>query len=280
MGGQAIDAPRSNIFWIDPDDVILVGKDIKCSHEHELYDPRVHDDPDPAMVKNIIRVGVKKPILVRKVGDDIQVVDGRRRVINCREANIELAIDKKEEKRVPCMLEKGKDDELFETMIAANCFSKTPSPEQNAKMLKRFLAFPDKTEKDAAEVFGVDIKTIGNWKKMENLAPEVIEAIEKKEISATAASQLVRLPPKKQKAKLAEAKKATPKGKRVKVATIAKKAGTKNLAFVAPSKKLVKKLADVRTRVISTDFIRGARWAVGELETDKIKGLDALLKRL
>lgn len=273
----------SKIFMADPDELYLIGRDTKDTQEHPLYDERVHEQFDAAFVQSILRKGVLKPILVRKVGEEVQVVDGRRRVINAREANIQRHVEKLELLKVPCMLEKGKDSDLFETMVAANCFQKAPSPIENARMLKRFLAFEGKTEKDAAEVFGVDIKTIGNWQKMDQLDTSVVKAVERDEISATAATKLATLPKKQQKKKLNEAKRQS-NGKRVRVAMVAKQAGTKNLAFKAPSKKIVKKLAahneEYEVREISQDFIRGARWAIGDVPTEKVKGLKTLLKNL
>jgi ParB family chromosome partitioning protein len=285
MGGQAIPGPRKQIFMGDPEDVTIIGRDTKDGPEHPLYDPRAHDDPDEFMVANIRRAGVKKPILVCKVDDQIVVVDGRRRVINARRANVELDIDGEEQIRVPMFLEKGKEDDLFETMVLANCFTKQPSPIDNAKLLERFLQFSDKTEQDAAQIFGVTTRTIANWKELLKLDPAVQKAVDNHELSATAAAKLTKLEPDEQKEALKELKESKPNGKRATVASVAKTAGNATASHKAPPKRVIRKLLaldedELYNAGLDDQFLKAMRWMLGDIPSEKVKGMKKLLRKV
>jgi len=284
MGRRTPLGPRKSLFLGNPDDVTLVGKDTQDGPEHPLYDPRVLEKPDPLMVANIKRVGVKKAVLVRRVDEEIQIVDGRRRIINAREANIELHDEGKEEIRVPMMLEKGKDEDLFETMVLANCFTKQPSPIENARLLERYLAFEGKSDADAAEIFGVTTRTIANWKDMLKLDPQVQQAVHQQWLSATAATKLVSLEPQQQQAALKELEATKKAGKRVTVTQAAKQANRASDTQNAPPKRVVRKLLaldpdDLWNAGLEEEFLKGVRWVLGDLPSEKVKGMKKLLRK-
>ncbi|MBU9382065.1 hypothetical protein [Burkholderia gladioli] len=75
---------KGNLLDFDPDDLTLV-----VDESHPLYDERVHWPLDEAMVRNIDFQGVLQPIEVSKNPETgaTEVVTGRQRVKNCREAN-------------------------------------------------------------------------------------------------------------------------------------------------------------------------------------------------
>ncbi len=78
---------KSNVLFFDPDKLRLV-----TDTSHPLYDERVHRPWSEPMVLNIMALGVIEPIIITKDPESgvVMVVDGRGRVINCREANRRL----------------------------------------------------------------------------------------------------------------------------------------------------------------------------------------------
>jgi ParB family chromosome partitioning protein len=87
---QAIAGRRLNAFAVDPDNLIIIGLDTDDGPEHPLYDERVKLPLDESTVLNIMAIGVKEPVLVRKTDGNPEVVDGRRRTMHAREANRRL----------------------------------------------------------------------------------------------------------------------------------------------------------------------------------------------
>lgn len=286
---QAIPGARSTIFMVDPfDDLTIVGRDTKVDLASKtkppLWDPRALEKPDPKFVKNIKSKKIKKPIIVRKVGDDIQVVDGRRRVINAREANLELQVDGLPTIKVPVQLENGSDQDVFETMIVTNAFTRLPSPVESAHLLQRYLSYEGTTEETASDTFGVTPRTIKNWLVMLKLDPKVQEAVEASKLSSSAAAKLVSLPPKEQRIKLKVLVAAAPEGKRVSVTKVARETGNASAAQRAPSKKLVKKLLALDEDVLcggglEKPFLLGVRWAIGDVGDKQVTGMSKLLRK-
>ena len=110
-----IDAPRANMFMVEPEQLTLV-----TDENHPLYDPRVHLPVDDNLVRNIMAFGVKEPILVRKNGVEFEVVAGRQRTKAAIEGNKRLAKEGKEPMRVRAIIERGDEADMFGVMILEN----------------------------------------------------------------------------------------------------------------------------------------------------------------
>ncbi len=281
---QAIQGTRSTLFMVDPEELILVGRDTKDRAPHPLWDPRVLDDPDPRRVATIKRHGVIEPVVVRKVDGAVEVVDGRGRVIDCRAANIDLELEGKEQKKVPVKLNHGTDEEMFETMVITNHFTRKPSPVESAHLLNRYLSFEGKTEVDAVEIFGVTSRTIQNWIALLKLDPKVQGAVGEGKLSSSAAAKFVDLPKKEQRAKLKALVKSTPDGKRVSVTKAARGTGKASATQRAPSKKVVRKLLayddTLESGGLEDQFVLGVRWALGDVKDTDVEGMTILLRKL
>lgn len=113
----AIDAPRENMFRVEPEKMVLV-----TDENHPLYDPRVHLPLRENLVLNIMAHGVKEPILIRKNGDTFEVVDGRQRVKHAIEANKRLNeiknaqrlfYDGYEFRAISCQVERNYNTKIF-----------------------------------------------------------------------------------------------------------------------------------------------------------------------
>ena len=68
---------KGSFFWFKPDDPRLI---VITDPGHKLYDRRVEQPPSDALIESIAKDGMKQPVEVRKVGDEYQVVFGRKRV--------------------------------------------------------------------------------------------------------------------------------------------------------------------------------------------------------
>lgn len=112
MAKTAVEAPRTNAWLFDPEQLKLV-----TDESHHLYDPRIHLPIDEAMVKNIMVNGVIEPVIIAKEGQDVIVVDGRQRTKNAIEANKRLTAEGKEPVKVTCIIRRGDDASLFGVLI-------------------------------------------------------------------------------------------------------------------------------------------------------------------
>ena len=120
MSKQALNGRRLNAFGMDPMDLTVIGHDTEDGPDHPLYDERVKLPIDDAMVMNIASLGVREPIIVRKNGDAVEVVDGRRRVLHARVANELLAKKGEPLITVPAMLAKGDACLMEQVAISLN----------------------------------------------------------------------------------------------------------------------------------------------------------------
>ena len=188
MAKQAIEGNRLNAFGLDPDDVVIVGLDDQSGEEHALYDERVNLPLDEALVRNIMVFGVLEPILVRKNGTFVEVVDGRQRVRAAREANVRLREQGCEPVHVPAMVRRGDNAQIMGVMLST-FLRQDDSIIGKAQKVARYLD-TGKSEQEAAVVYGVTVATIRNWMTLLDLSPAVQAAVGAGEIGAVAALEL------------------------------------------------------------------------------------------
>lgn len=271
----AIDAPRGTHFMIEADDLVIIGLDTKDGPEHPLYDERILLPLDENRVPNYAHYGVLKPVLVKKDGDRLIVVDGRQRVRYARAANKELAKRGDDLIRVPVLVKKGDDDELYGMGRAANLHT-GDDPISAARQMQRFIdRGHDHTE--AARTFGVSPSTVRNMVAMLNLAPEIQAEIQAKNIGTVAAVQLAALPQAEQVATYNEAKtEATANGE--------KKVSSDKLANKAREKAGKSATTTPKDRIAKAEGILrklAKKWATeGTAKTDLEDVLDKLSKAL
>jgi len=255
----AIDAPRTNAFMVEPERLVLV-----TDKEHPLYDPRVHDAPEESLIRNIMVYGVIEPVIVRTNGDAIEVVAGRQRVKASIEANKRLEAEGKEPLRVPCMVKRGQEADLFGVTISENEQRRDDTPLAKADKAQRLLNM-GKTEEELAIAFGVSRQTVKNWLKLQELSAPVRKAVERGEIPATAAGELSGLSGEEQKKRLEEMKAA---GGKVTV-TRAKQAAKGEKAVPGVRMKSRKEITETLNAAnTGSDYDKGytaaLRWVLGE----------------
>jgi ParB family chromosome partitioning protein len=284
MGKSALDAKRLNAFLMDPDELTVVGLDTDDGPEHPLYDERVHLPLDQGLVDNITSLGVLETVLVRKNGDRVEVVDGRRRVLHAREANKQNKFKGDDRISVPLTIRRETEQSGFlGVIISANRHRHDDNPLLSAKKAGRLINM-GKTEDDAARYFGVSRVAIGQWLKLLDLAPKVQRAIEQGKIAASAAATLVDMTHAEQEAKLEELIAAGATSvQEAKRQQQARRGGKKNgeSRGKRPSVKLLRQIGETEAFVgdLSSDARALLMWILGggETQAKRVKGLWKLL---
>ncbi len=273
MGKQALDAARVNLYIMEPEQLTIV-----TDPAHPLYDERIKLPLDEQLVKNIMVYGVKIPVLVRKNGDEVQVVDGRQRVRAAIEANKRLGKEGGLAVKVRVVLEKGSDAELVGVGILTNEHRQGDSVLTKARKAKRLLDIDPDADK-CALVFGVTKVQLNRWLKLLDLDPKVQEAIEKEEIPAMAAVALAELPRDQQLTELKNLKEeAAGSGKKVTVSKTkraAKKAAGGDAKHERPSMRVLQRL--YASKQLDDDDNTFLGWILGEV-SEKDAGMDEIME--
>ena len=255
MNKTALKAPRTTAFMVQPEELTLVTEET-----HPLFDPRVHLKPDETLIRNIMVYGVLEPVLVRKNGDDIEVLAGRQRVKAAIEANRRLEAEGKVPLRVPCMVKRGQDADLFGVIVSENEQRLEDTPLARADKAQRLIDM-GKTEAEAAIAFGVSIRTIKNWLALQDLCAPVRKAVERGQISATAAAELAGLARNEQRDRLEELKAS---GQAVTVERARKAASTGDTT----AKPRMRTRKDINARLKDSEdteeFQAALRWVLNE----------------
>lgn len=181
---DALNAQRSDAFALEPEKFTLI-----TDPGHPLYDPRVHDEPDESLVRNVMTYGVIEPVIIRKNGENVEVVAGRGRVKAALEANRRLTAEGKQPIRVPAILKRGQDADMFGVLISENECRREDNPLIKSEKAQRLINM-GKSVEEVAVAFGVKRQSVEAWLALGDVAQPVLEAVEQGEISATAAAKL------------------------------------------------------------------------------------------
>lgn len=121
---------------------------------------------DIELLKTQIREnGIITPIKVRKVGDEIQVVDGHRRVVALRELHEEgLGFE------IPILLLNGSEIDYLKELVLSN-EGKQLTVLEMAEAARRMEA-EGMSRKEIADVFGRSQSTVSNWLKFFTLSED------------------------------------------------------------------------------------------------------------
>jgi len=306
---RAVDAPRSNVFNMDPNALTIIGIDTKhtgrgdSGHEsglfHPLYDERAFLPRNPQHVAFAREFGIPFAILATKEGEQSIPLEGRQRVLDLRAANKERIEAGEEPWTVKVDFMRGDASKKTAFMIAANALVTEENPVHLAAKIQSFIDLGN-SEEQAAVVAGCTVASIKQKLALLELDTHVQKAVSTGKVTMSAALQLKKEPHDKQRAALkvmlagdepaaavaqvsepaADGKAPTRKTKKPSKATKPKKAG-KNAAKAAlgktvrPGLRLLKrvasssKLSAVAKAVIS--------WVIGEIDvkaaSESCKGL-------
>lgn len=158
MAKTLFEAQRLNAFLFEPNQLTIVEDE-----SHHLYDERVKLPLSESLVLSIMDKGVVEPIVVRKEGDLILVVDGRQRVRAAIEANKRLEKAGEEPVMIPGVPRKGTEDDAADVMVLANEIRADDSVMVKARKAAR-LAQRGRTPEQIAKLFGLQSPaTVENW---------------------------------------------------------------------------------------------------------------------
>jgi len=281
-------AKRKDMWALDPDECIIIGHDTdhkEGTHPLRETDDRLNAPLDETFIESIMG-GIDTPIAIRRsVEGVIEVIYGRRRVLAAREANKRLLEQGKTPILVPCVLRRIDDKDAVESMISENEQRKSDTPLAKAKKLQIAYKYGH-SDKSAAKAFGVSVTSIKNWKKMLELDPEVIHAVETDELKSSAAMDLAHLPKEEQVEQLealrAKKDETGANNITVKQTTALRRKKTNSRAatpFTPPKKKLVGSLLG-RSNVLSHEAMSMLRWLTGHVDADAVPGLNEALEEI
>lgn len=190
----------------DPEKLHLV-----VEKDHPLYDERVHDPIDDAMVRNIMKFGVIEPVVISRNPETgrVDVVAGRQRVKCAREANRRLFEAGQAPILVPTTIRKTYDGaELAAVAVSENEIRRPDSAMVKARKM-RHLETMGHSIAQIAVAFGCNEKTVENTTALIDCSSTVQRAVEGGFIGITDVQYLSRLTPAQQTAKVEEIVKAT-----------------------------------------------------------------------
>lgn len=204
MAKQAIEGSRLNAFGVDADDLVIVGYDTKDGPEHPLWDgdrlPSVIASITEEWIRNLTSYGVLEPVLVRKNGERVEVVAGRRRVLGARAASTRLKEAGSPPLLVPCMVKRTSDTDATGMVIAENEGRLNDAPIVRAKKLARLLA-RGYSETSAAIAMCIPLEEVTRLLPLLDLDDRVQQMLEDRQLGQTVALTLRDLPREEQVAK-------------------------------------------------------------------------------
>lgn len=196
---------RASLWTYDPFELVIIGLDTKDGESHYLYDAEslAYDaERDDAMIANVRKRGVLKPVLIERDGDRNLVVDGRSRVRWARCA-AKLQKDAGEVVlKVRCVVTRGKPAEIYGISRAAQRHRPDDSDLAQARQLQRMIDMVGSEDEAATELAITPLRA----KKLLALLttdPKVQAAVARG-MGLDAAAKLAKLPREQQVAKLAE----------------------------------------------------------------------------
>lgn len=234
MSKQALDGKRLNAFAMNPFSLVIVGIDTEDTPElqatvaHAHWDRRIFLPLDDDMINNILDIGVKKNVTVKKfifkagtkvfgkkLDEDTAlpvITDGRQRT-RCARAGTEKLREEAGRDAfiaVPVMLENGTDEasSLFGS-YALNHYHQAETPYDKAVRAKKLLDLTQDREMVCRRLQWGEQRLDEMLTLLANGAPEVKKAVQAGEIGASAAVRLAQNLPADEQVKELEHAKAT-----------------------------------------------------------------------
>jgi ParB family chromosome partitioning protein len=200
------DSTTSLLGW-DPEKLHLV-----VDPKSPLFDERVHLPVSEKMVRSIMHMGVIQPISVVKNPETgaIEVVAGRQRVKNAREANKRLVAQGREPIEVPGYTRKYLDGgaKLADVMVTENEIREADTPIGRAKKMAAIRERSGRDDAYLAVLFGCSEATVRSLLALLDCTADVQNAVDAGKIGLGHAAKLAPLEPAQQRAKVAELVKA------------------------------------------------------------------------
>jgi ParB family chromosome partitioning protein len=140
------------------------------------YQPRKAFDPDELgrLSESIKNHGILQPLVVRKVGDEFQLIAGERRLRAAQAAGLG---------EVPVHVVAFDDRQVFEAALVENIQRSDLNAIEKARGFKEYLDKFGITQEQLAAKLGLDRTTVSNLLGLLNLVQEVQDAVRNAQIS-------------------------------------------------------------------------------------------------
>jgi ParB family chromosome partitioning protein len=254
-------------FSVDPDDLVLV-----TDRRHPLFREEVLRPIDEKMVASIMLRGVISPVVARRDGPRLEVVDGRQRTKNAREANKRLRAEGRPPVKIKVLLWNGIDKDVVGAAAAANEHRHPADVLIKAAHAQRSMHFGS-TIADVATDYGVTTQTIENWLRLNDLHRDVRAYVARGELRYTVAMRLASLPREEQVPKLREILRA----RATNANAVRAVNGGKLEKVVPPTRQHLRRIADAFLRTenfLSTDrasdVFSFVSWVLGRISTEEL----------
>ncbi len=135
------------------------------------FQPRDHFGSDALseLAQSIRENGIIQPIVVRRAGDEFQIVAGERRWRAAQIAGL---------KRVPAVIKDVANDKLLQVALVENIQRQDLSPIETAKAFKLLVEEQKLTQEQLADRVGMRRPTIANYLRLLGLPDQAREALE------------------------------------------------------------------------------------------------------
>ncbi len=192
-GGEPVAAPRSEELARLPLDLLQRGK----------YQPRIDMRPETLaeLAESIRAQGVVQPIVVRPVGTPeaggaqrYEIIAGERRWRAAQQAGLA---------DIPAVIRRVPDEAAIAMALIENIQRENLNPLEEARALERLIAEFGLTHQQAAEAVGRSRVAVSNLLRLLELAPEVCERVERRELEMGHARALLGLPQRRQQIEVA-----------------------------------------------------------------------------
>lgn len=154
--------------------------------------PRKHfDEKQMEDLRNSVKEkGIVVPILVRKIGQKYEVVAGERRYRTARDLKLET---------VPCLVKELTDEQALEIQVIENLQRADVHPLDEAEGFQKLIAGGKHTVETIAAKVGKSPTWVYQTLKLNDLIPELKDALWKEKLNRSAAVYICRYSPEQQK---------------------------------------------------------------------------------
>ena len=151
-----------------------------------IYQPRIKFDNDSIeeLSKSIKVHGIIQPLILRKIGEKYEIVDGERRYKAAKKAEI---------KTLPSIVLEISEEEAAELILTENMQKQKLTPIEEANAYQQLMLLNNFDITEIAEKLGKEKRTIENKLKLLTLHPEIQEALLNNKISEGHAKALTKV---------------------------------------------------------------------------------------
>lgn len=160
------------------------------------YQPRTvwKEEQLNELTQSIRENGVIQPIIVRRIGENYEIIAGERRFRAAIQAGLE---------RIPALVRSATDEEMLELALVENIHRSDLNAIERAKAYQSFIKTFSLSQTEAAQKLGEDRTVISNYMRLLDLPQDLQAMISNEQLSMGHARALLSLPSDELRRKLA-----------------------------------------------------------------------------